>query len=242
MRNRILCAALAGVLALAFAACSSTTGADCGGDTGIACTDTTTGGGDTTPSGGDTTSGGDTSAPAPYMWVMICDKESPDCSTTGPGADIDAIELIVSGSTYGYAIGSSANVSSATADKCSMCGDKGDKECKYAADSFLSRIGGPRDAMVYADKTDDGYVSLNSRCVEFQIGDKTGAGIAQGIYSSDKLKVYEVDPSYKTDGRAYSGCICKAEQYEVWLRLNQGVDTGSVSLGTGTGTTTFSVP
>ena len=251
LKNLLSIAALASTTVLA--GCGATTSSD-GDATDGTSSDATTG--DTT---GDTSgatddaSTGDTTALNTYAYIVIYDSEKPDCSTTGPGADIDGVELIAGGSTIGVGLKGSANYAASNPNNvgtCTMCGKNADKECAHGGDKCDcadSAMGAP-DAKLYCGNTvDTGYISLNGGSIEFAIGDANGGGKSVTIQSGDHIKVHEVDEDYKyTD----DGSKCNAplgEKYEVWLRTAKGLDTGSVKLtavpaADGSGTTEFVVP
>ena len=82
------------VLALGFAACGTSTGDNDAGTTYTPQTDTAA---YVTPTA-DTAVAIDTTPVAadPYIWVVVQDTEQKACTTNGPGADVDAVELVSS--------------------------------------------------------------------------------------------------------------------------------------------------
>lgn len=169
-----------------------------------------------------------------FKWGIIYDKYAePDCTkTTSPGSDIDAIGLYRAGALIGVIKVGTANY-------------KDEKtSCKDNAHNKTSDCEGPSD--VFDTKT--GYVGLNGGSIEFQIGgcsvsttDITvcdGKGPAVTIQAGDEFDVYEVGQAYKTKGWIKEACLCIDEDYEVWVRLDKGVDAGSVLVGNGKGLTT----
>ena len=200
---------------------------------------------------GDTTMGDTTAAPV-YTYLVIYDSEKPDCSTNGPGADIDAIQLERGGSVVGVGLIGSSDYAASNPNSvgtCTMCGKNADKPCSHGGDQCScadSAMGAP-DAKLYCGATVDvGYVSLNGGSLQFAFGDATGAGTAVALKSGDKIKVWEVDETFThVDNETCAKPL--AEKYEVWARTAKGVDMGSIKLVTsagadGNGVTEFVVP
>lgn len=169
-----------------------------------------------------------------FKYGIIYDKYAePDCKmTASPGADIDAIGLYRNGALIGVIKPGTANY-------------KGEKtSCVDNAHADPSSAEGPSD--VY--DTNKGYVGLNGGSLEFQIGgcsvsstDITlcdGAGPSVTILPGDEFDVYEVGQEYKEKKWITEACKCISEDYEVWVRLEKGVDAGAVLVGNGKGLTT----
>ena len=213
------------VLALGLAACgTSTTDADSGvytpqPDAYIAPTPDAYVAIDTTPVVAD-----------PYVWVVVQDTEQKACTTNGPGADIDAVELVSSaGVPLGWGKTGSASFTPNPAGNACENVDCNGGNCKYAAISstfsaanLVARTEGIQDGQVNASTSDIGYFSLNGGTLQIQIGDLTGAGVAQAIKKGDQIKVYEVDQTYITDGYAPASCSCLPEHYTVSVQTAAG--------------------
>jgi len=203
----------------------------------------------------------------PYIWVVVQDTEAKACSTNGPGADIDAVELVSStGTPLGWGrTGWAKFTPNPRGDACANSDCSGGN-CKYAAISLtidpadlVARTTGVQDGQVNPGSADDvGYFSLNAGTLQIQIGDLTGAGPAQEIMQGDQIKVYEVDKTYVTDGYAPATCSCLPEHYTVSIQSAKGTtlplrptlleteNTTCAALTTastdGCGTTLFVVP
>ncbi len=213
--------------------CSASTGegdATDGTSDGTIAADTGGGGSDTTVTA-DTATADTGAAAAGFKWGIIYDKYAePDCKlTTSPGSDIDAIGLYRAGALIGVIKPGSANYK----DEKTSCKDNAHKDTTAAE--------GPSDVF----DADKGYVGLNGGSIEFQIGgcsvsttDITvcdGKGPAVTIQAGDEFDVYEVGQEYKDKGWIKGTCKCISEDYEVWVRLDKGVDAGSVLVGNGKG-------
>ncbi len=202
------------VLALGLAACGATTD---NGDSGVytpepdayvAPTDTAV-----------------TPPPDPYIWVVIQDTEQVACTTNGPGADIDAVELVSStGTPLGWGKTGSASFTPNQGGNACENADCSGQNCKYAYISstldptdLVARTEGPQDGQVNAVGDDVGYFSLNGGTLQLEIGDLMGAGLAQEIKPGDQIQVYEVDKSYIADGYAPASCSCLPEHYTVFV-------------------------
>jgi hypothetical protein len=213
------------VLALSLAACSGSDGESLDGstylpDAAVPTYDVAAPAVDTAP------------PPVTYAWVVIQDTEQVACATNGPGADIDAVVLYDATGVLGVGLRGSATFTKNPGGwACSKdtCGASGTADCKYAANSdtyteadLVARTEGPADATVDATLADTGYFSLNAGTLQMQIGDATGAGLAQALKSGDYIKVYEVDQSYIASGAAFAGCICGPEHYTVAVQTAAG--------------------
>lgn len=244
-------------------ASSGTGGSATGGSTGGSADASATGG-----TGGGAGDAGPTGSGA-YNWLAIIDGTAvATCTTTGPGADIDSVDLQKVGSSSVTGVGLTGSASfveslpgGPTTAACTMCGPNMMGSCKHSGATAASRVEGIPDGMSYADKDDVGYLSLNTGVVWLQIGSANGGGTAQTINSGDKIMVHEVDLSYVADGSAFQGCACPAEKYTVWAYVTKGDATTRVQLTPtkyeeenvatcgatpttldGCGTTTFTVP
>ncbi len=221
-----------------------------------------TGGGSTTDTGGGSTG-------AKYTWIAIADEDkTPVCTaTSGPGADIDAVDLRrgTSTSSIGVGLTGSASLAAATgATPCTGCGSSMGA-CRHSGAEAASRVEGIQDAMSYAeaDKVDTGYVSINSNVLWLQIGSATGQAPAQDLLPGDRIQVYEVDKYYVALGKAPNTCACAPEKYTVWAYVTKGDTATRVQLkptrfwsenatecgatppaagGPGCGTTEFTIP
>jgi hypothetical protein len=206
------------VLALSLAACSGSDGETPDGSTYVPPTY------DAAPPPVDT-------APPPvtYAWVVIQDTEQVACATNGPGADIDAVVLYDATGVRGTGLRSSAVYTANALGYACANADCAGQNCKYAANGLtyteadlVARTEGPADATVDATLADTGYFSLNAGTLQLQIGDATGAGLAQALKSGDYIKVYEVDQSYIASGAAFAGCTCAPEHYTVAVQTAAG--------------------
>jgi hypothetical protein len=170
---------------------------------------------------------------AKYEAIMIVDKTTDGvaCSVTnGPGADIDAVEVRTAGDVLA-GVGKPGTTSplGAGTNACEDSACAGGK-CKYSDPALRSRIEGPRDGKVFADKDDEGYFSLNNGRLTIQLGTGAdGTGTAVELTKGMKIKVWEVDQSYIGDG-AFAGCKCVPERYEVYALVKQGSNDGAVLL------------
>lgn len=203
-----------------------------------------------------------------YTYVTIVDLERQQrgldfsCSAdNGPGADIDAVALIRKGETIGHGLAGSAFFNEVRDYQCRN-DDCPDDDCKYtslskslkSADLIASTVGAP-DAEVNKSGDDKGYLSLNGGVLQFRIGNKDGQAPGQDILPGDKIKVFEVDLTKKTDGRTcaperFQVVLQKAERNDLTLRpsefdrANSSVCGSSPSGDTqvGCGTSIFNVP
>ncbi len=200
------------------------------GDGGV--TDGGAGDGGSEAGGGD--AGSADAAPArKFTTIVIYDKETaPMCSAgTGPGADIDAVELRQGTALLGVGkIGTAAHgPGPAGATPCTGCGASAGA-CMHSGAAAVARIEGPRDGRSYSGMPDTGYIALNTATVSVQIGDATGAGPAQDIVAGQIVRVHEVDQIYKDDGSAFAACLCEAEKYQVWAFVDPAVTATAVQL------------
>jgi len=201
------------LLGLGLASCKSAQISEVTADAGIA-TDSST---------------SDSDAASGYNYVFIRDLEALQstfsCSATkAPGTDIDAVALIRKGQAVGYLMKGSA-VFEAESVACSPADCSG-SDCTYASSSstigqtdLISRTEGPPDAVIHGSTNDTGYMALNGGSLQFQIGDVRGDGPAQTISSGDRIKVFEVDQSYKTTS---NGCVCTPAHYQLWVQDSAG--------------------
>jgi ferredoxin len=209
----------------------------------------------------------DTAAAAAYRWIAIVDdNKSPMCNATGPGADIDSVDLVRGG---GSPIGVGLRGSAAFVDNpagfpsnvpCTGCG-AAMAMCPHSGAQAAARIEGIPDGKSYQTMTDTGYISLNAGLLWVQIGQANGNTPAQDIKAGDTVVVHEVDKTYLEDGSAEAGCGCDPEKYLVYAYvakdltsariqlkptmyrpLNTACGAISASTEVGCGTTTFSVP
>jgi hypothetical protein len=185
--------------------------------------------------GGTTADGGtqpDTAGGKIYKWIAIVDNDKmPECTTTGPGADIDAVDFHRGGGVSATGVGLTGSATLATqsgATACTKCGSAAD--CPNSGAGTAARAEGIRDGMSYTNKPDTGYVSLNGGILWLQIGSANGGGSAQEITSGDTLTVYEVDKYYLKDGSAEAGCVCLPEKYSVWAYVDKTDETTRVQL------------
>jgi hypothetical protein len=223
-------------LGVAISACGDTT--DSGADGGTGGASGLGGAGGAGGSGGTSAGGAGGSVTVDgggggktYKYLAIVDNETkPACTTTGPGADIDAIDLRHAGSTLVAGVGltgSAKFVTQAGATPCTTCGGK---DCGNSGDAAASRVEGIQDAMSYSDKPDIGYLSLNGGVVWLQVGGPTGSGPAVDIVSGDTLTVYEVDKYYVANGDAFAACMCLPEKYSVYAYVDMNDETSKVQL------------
>jgi hypothetical protein len=231
-------------------ACSASVGTDGDATDDATASDSTvadTTGADTTA--GDTTTA-DTTTKQTFKSVLIFDKSEDPTFVNGkcgssPGSDIDAIALWRKiGTTWtlmGVGKAGSANYDTSKASTC-------DNKKNIPASSE-----GPINGKVFKSNPDTGYISLNGGSLELQIGacqsateDEStcdGAGAIVDIMDGDQLDVFEVDKTYLPTGEglqkgfAYDGCVCYADEYQVMLRTEKGVDAGSIFLGDAGGST-----
>jgi hypothetical protein len=210
------------VLGAAAAACGGddemTDGAATGGGDGSA-----TGGTGGTGGGGGDAAGG--SSAVAYKWLAIVDDVAqPACTGTGPGADIDSIEVKRAGTSLGVGLTGSASWVDAfpggpTVVNCSMCGSG---TCPHSGATVAARVEGKRDAMSYANMPDVGYIALNGGAVWVQLGSAMGAAPAQDIRTGDVVSVNEVDQLYVADMSANGACSCPPEKYSVYAYVEKG--------------------
>ena len=199
------------------------------GTGGTAVTGGTTGSGGVGGSAGAGGAGGAGGSADPYVWLAVQDTELVACTTSGPGADIDAVALWGNTSALGWGkIGSAVYTANALGNSCENA-DCAGGNCKYAAISttypastLVGYTEGPRDAVASAVSNDSGYFSLNGGTLQIQIGDLTGAGPAREIKPGDKLKIFEFDQTYITSGDAPASCSCLPEHYRVTLQTATG--------------------
>jgi hypothetical protein len=213
--------------------------------------------------GGSSDAGGDTGGSASaYTWIAIVDDDkAPACSGSGPGADIDSVDLIRGATpmTAGVGkVGSATLMPQTGATACTMCNNAA---CAYS--SMASVAEGLPNGKVAATGSDMGYVSLNSQVLWLQFGGANGMAAAQQIMSGDSVKVNEIDLAFKALGTDYApaNCACPPEKYTVWAYKTMGDTTTRVQLMptefepenmatcgasptgmVGCGTTTFKVP
>jgi hypothetical protein len=225
------------VMGAAVAACD--TGEDMGtdggaGGTGGGGTGGTGGSGGTggkTPDGGTSTDGA--SGGTAYKWIAIFDDDlMPVCTGSGPGADIDSVDLLRGADVIGVGLKTSPMfVASApggpTNTPCNTCGGA---TCKYSGMTAADRAGGIQDGKVNEVGDDIGYISLNAGLLWIQVGQANGNGPAQDIKSGDKIIVHEVDKTYIDDGSAFAGCGCAPEKYTVFAYQQMGQVAGRVQL------------
>jgi hypothetical protein len=166
----------------------------------------------------------------PYLYVVVQDTEQTACTTNGPGADIDAVELVSStGDPLGWGkTGSAVFYKNPAGNACENVDCPGGN-CKYAAISttftqadLVARTEGLQDGEVNAVGNDVGYLSLNGGTLQLQIGDLTGAGPAQAIMKGDQIQIYEVDKTYPAEGYAPLTCSCLPEHYTVFVQTASG--------------------
>jgi hypothetical protein len=196
-----------------------------GAGTGGAVTATGGAGGSSVPDGGGSA---DTGGGKKFKYIVIVDNDkTPVCTGTGPGADIDSVDLRHAGSTSvsGVGLKDSAMVDTQVgATACSMCGTAA---CPNSGTAAAARVEGIKDAMSFStpNTPDTGYLSLNGGVVWLQIGSATGGGPAQDIVSGDTLTVNEVDKDY-----GFEGCTCLPEKYSVWAYVDKADENTKVQL------------
>jgi hypothetical protein len=232
--KRSLISSISMMLALGamVAACGdddSTADGGTGGSGGSAGSGGTGGGG--TGGGGTGGGAGDAGTSTGYSWIAIVDNDKmPACTGSGPGADIDSIDLMRAGGTTVAGVGKNGSAmltSQPGGTPCTMCGSAA---CKYSDSAAAVRAEGIPNAMVLMVGDDSGYVSLNSQILWLQVGSANGGGTAQEIKSGDTIKVHEVDRTNVTDGTAFAGCMCAPEKYTVFAYKAINDMTGRVQL------------
>jgi hypothetical protein len=205
----------------------------------------------------------DTASATVYNWIAIFDDEKVGvCTGSGPGPDIDSVDLRRGGQNIGAGLRSSAIFSAdrpgETVSACSMCNGM---TCAHSGTQAQARAEGVPDAMFYTNMSDTGYISLNTGVLWIQIGQANGNNPAQEIRSGDTVIVREVDQVYKAEGgTAWTGCACAPEKYTVYAYVTRDVATtrvqltptsyrtenqtacGAVMNKLGCGTTDFTVP
>jgi hypothetical protein len=187
------------------------------------------GGSGTADGGGSDLSGGGKT----YKYIAIVDNNTmPMCDTTGPGADIDSVDLRHAGSTSAAGVGLKDSAKYATqtgATACATCGSAA-AACPYSGMTAAARAEGIQDGMSYTNMMDTGYIALNSGVVWLQIGSANGNGPAQDIVSGDTITVYEIDKYYVETGRA-PGCTgCLPEKYSVFAYVDMASEATKVQL------------
>jgi hypothetical protein len=216
----ILCAAVAACGSEDDMGDGSVTGGTDGGGTG--------GTGGTGGGSGDAAGGSGGTA---YKFLAIVDNtavytEALCMAGTGPGPDIDAVELKRAGATLGVGMTGTASFvdgfPGTTSVGCSNCGMMMNAACTHSGTGLAPKIEGARNA-----NPDDGYISLNAGFVWIQIGTATGAGPAQDIKAGDTVTVHEVDQLYEMQGVA---CVCAPEKYSVYAYVEKGQATTRVKL------------
>jgi hypothetical protein len=209
--------------------------------------------------------GGDGGAAKMYSYIAIFDNDkTPVCAdSSGPGADIDSVELRRGSSNIGAGLVGSAMYSTQPGGTpCTMCGSMM-TACAYSGSAAAARAEGQPNGKVMATGADIGYIALNAGVLWLQIGQANGNGPAQMIRSGDIVTVYEIDKDFQAQGEMYApaSCLCTPEKYTVFAYMDpsdatsrvQLVPTGYRSANTtacgatpsgnlGCGTTTFSVP
>ena len=242
------------VAAMLFAAaCSSTSGegadtteqdaaVDGGTDSDAGATDTAS---------GDATGGADAVLPASsYTWVVIYD-DTQTCDGTGPGADIDVVAVYRGKDLIG--VGKPGTADYQLPAKVDATCSNPKKPNKHAKPADVEAVTGPL-GDIDAENVSTGYLSLGTGTLELQIGgcsngkatleECDGKGDPVAFQDGDEIDVYEVDKWYlDNDNKATSkkyitlkGCVCASEPYTVFLRTAKGLDTGSVEVGSHTGT------
>jgi hypothetical protein len=170
-----------------------------------------------------------------YNWLVIVDS-SPDllCSTSsGPGADIDSIQVSRAGGPSSVGLRGSAvftstfmNVSTPGCERC-----EGGSACAYSNAASAHWVEGPPDARSNQGLADSGYLSLNGGLVWLQVGDATGGGKAQSFKRGDTLTVHEVGQEYVgSTGRPFVTCRCTPEPYAVFAYREKDPPTGGTKL------------
>ena len=227
-------------LGAGLAACGDTTDS-MGADGGLGGRSGTGGSSGLGGSGGGSGAGGSSAADGggadlgtgkTYKYIAIVDNDKmPTCGTTGPGADIDSVDLRHAGSTSvaGVGLKDSAKLGTqAGATPCTKCGSSPD--CPNSGMAAAARAEAIQDAMSYAAMPDTGYISLNGGVLWLQIGSANGNGPAQNIVSGDTLTVYEVDQYYVKSGRAPDSCSCVPEKYSVYAYVDMADEGSKVQL------------
>jgi hypothetical protein len=207
----------------------------------------------------------DAPAGTAYQWIAIFDDEkAPACTGSGPGADIDSVDLIRGGQTIGVGLRDSAVFSATrtgeTVAPCDMCGAGA---CMHSGMAAASRAEGIPNAMYYMSMPDTGYISLNAGVLWLKIGQANGNNPAEEIKSGDTVVVREVDQVYLAENTSFAGCACVPEKYAVYAYVQRDVAATRVKLratkyrmenvsacggsltptsDVGCGTTDFSVP
>ena len=179
--------------------------------------------GSSVPDGGGTA---DTGGGKTFTWIAIVDDKAPTCGGTGPGADIDSVDLRHAGSMSVSGVGLKGSATLTTQTGATACTCSGGA-CPYSTSAVAERVEGVKDAMSYttAGMADTGYVSLNGGVIWLQIGSIIGGNPAQGIVSGDTLTVNEVDKDY-----GFEGCTCLPEKYSVWAYVDKADETTKVQL------------
>jgi hypothetical protein len=195
------------------------------------------GGGGTGGGGGRPPDAGRMDAPAggtAYKYIAIFDDEKiAVCTGTGPGADIDSIDLVRGTQVIGVGLRASAVFSEGqpgtTNDPCETCGSAM-TNCKYSGATVAARAEGIPDGKVNESTDDIGYIALNGGLLWLQIGQLNGNSPVQDIQSGDKIVVHEVDKSYIAEGSAFAGCLCAPEKYAVYAYGQMGMPATRIQL------------
>jgi hypothetical protein len=206
-----------------------------------------------------------------YSFLLIQDTEPDACTTAGPGADIDAVELLnaTGDRVLGVGLeGSAAFIPRDMAHGGPTCADADCPagKCAYSAPYVAAAVvEGPKDGTVSPVKMDGGFISLNGGSVRIQIGDASGGGVARDLKKGDVIRVWELDHTYIT---ADNACVCKPESFQVFAQTQAGQSVRLVPMalmpvntranssdsaasvcpalstlnGSGCGTTVFTVP
>jgi hypothetical protein len=175
----------------------------------------------------------DTAASAAYQWIGIYDDQTmPACTSTGPGADVDSVDLLRGGSVIGVGLKTSASFDATqqggpTVTPCTSCNNGA---CPNSGPQAAERAEGIQDGMSYASMPDTGYFSLNAGTLWVQIGQANGNSPAQEIRSGDKIIVREVDKVYIAEGSAPASCACLPEKYSVYVFTQKGAMSNGVKL------------
>jgi hypothetical protein len=179
----------------------------------------------------------DTAAAATYLWIAIVDdNKTPVCTSTGPGADIDSVDLLRGGgqSPIGVGLrGSAAFVESPAGFGSNVpCGGCGASMamCPHSGAQAAARVEGIPDGKSYQTMTDTGYISLNSGLLWVQIGQANGNAPAQEIKAGDTVIIHEVDKTYLEDGSAEAGCGCDPEKYSVYAYAAKDLNSARIKL------------
>jgi hypothetical protein len=180
----------------------------------------------------------DSAPAASYKWIAIFDETTtpsvPMCAaTSGPGADIDSVDLLRGGSVIGVGLRGSAVFSQARTDvsvsPCTGCGSQM-RPCTHSDATQAFYAEGIQDARTMLEGTDMGYISLNTGVIWLKIGQANGNAPEQEIRSGDTVIVREVDKWYLANGDAYAGCECPAEKYSVYAYVEMGNASTRVQL------------